>query len=314
MEHLPPWLRNVPLPPRPTKGGHASDDTPDWLREAAESAPPASSTPPPSRSAVDIDNDTPDWLRELQSEIGATPTGDTNLPVAPAHDTSDNTPDWMRDIAASEPARPASASGATGWLNSLSADDETAEEPEQETPPTTTSRIKMPVGATDWLRSIGQEIDSEEQPGRSSPPSEMIDDKSGVPDWLRDVSPDDIARAAEAEVESQIPEFSPQKAFDPLASNWLTDDPGLTSDASTVGADWVNSGGQAEAGNADIPAWLRDVSDLDSPDDRDPPRDPDSLPDWLRTSDSPEPPAPPADVDVPDWLRGAEAPQPPAPA
>ncbi|NTW97190.1 MAG: hypothetical protein HGB28_01405, partial [Oscillochloris sp.] len=307
MEHLPPWLRNVPLPPRPSTGGHATDDTPDWLREPAGSAP---SAPPAPHQAASADDDMPDWLRDLQSEIGATPTGDTNLPDAPTHGDSDDTPDWLRDAGTDTPAPPPSREvpdpfGATGWLQSLSPSAGSDDEPEPP-PTTTTSRIRMPVGATDWLRSIGQDLDAEDPKDPYRPQTELADDKSGVPDWLRDVSPSEIIETM-AESEPEASEPSPQPVFDPLASNWLTEDPGADADERTVASGWDNKPpAQGEALAADsIPAWLRDVApeSFDSPAIQERPRDPGSLPDWLSAPEGEDVRTPLVGADVPDWLR-----------
>ncbi len=310
MEHLPPWLRNLPLPPRP-----ASGDTPDWLRDVAPSAPPAPSTPPPpAKTASEPADDTPDWLRELQSEIGAAPTGDTYLPgVSPRRESGD-TPDWLRDVAAAEPATPARPApfGATGWLHSLSSSSENEDVPESEPKPeppptTTTSRIKMPVGATDWLRSIGQEADPAEPKTPRSSVSEMIDVKSGVPDWLRDVTPAEIQSVSSAEPVADDSPPPSQKVFDPLSSNWLTDEPVVTSDDRTVLADWASdASARAETVAADhVPDWLRDVAPVsfDAPSDQGGARDPGSVPDWLSGSGRDDSSAPQADTGVPDWLR-----------
>ncbi|MEI6776697.1 MAG: hypothetical protein WCK70_07330 [Chloroflexales bacterium] len=300
MEHLPPWLRNLPLPPRP-----ASGTTPDWLHDVVPSVSPTKTTPEP------VDN-TPDWLRELQSEIGAAPTGDTSLPgVSPHRDDSD-TPDWLRDVETSEPTAPTRPApfGATNWLHGLSSSSDSADVPEPEPKPeppstTTTSRnkIKMPVGATDWLRSIGQESD----PADVKPPqpslSEMIDVKSGVPDWLRDVSSAEIESISSSEPVADEPPS--QKVFDPLSSSWLTDEPAGTQDDRTVLANWADdASAQAETIAADgVPDWLRDVTPVsfDAPVDQGRLRDPGSVPDWLSGSDSPD--SSTTDSGVPDWLR-----------
>ncbi len=71
MEHLPPWLRNVPLPPPPTD----ADETPDWLRGID------SFTPPPSTAAH-----TPDWLTESAEQAEAA-----------------SIPDWLAELQAECP-------------------------------------------------------------------------------------------------------------------------------------------------------------------------------------------------------------------
>jgi hypothetical protein len=242
MEHLPPWLRNLPLPPRP-----ASPDVP---------------------TAGVADTDTPDWLRELQSEIASEPPPATDddwlaslrdSAAPPAQEPAADDADWLTGLRASAepPAEQPAADNDMDWLTGLQS---SAEPPAEQAPAaaesgqesTTNSRIKMPVGATDWLRSIGQDPDA-----KSEPLSEAISvplDESGVPDWLRDLSPEEVSRGVEAEV----PES--QSRFDPQASDWLTDDVPVP-DASTVSADPVDqrqTGGET-ADSGEVPDWLRDV-------------------------------------------------------
>ena len=296
MEYLPPWLRNLPLPPRP-----AADDMPDWLRGVTSSASPAPGTSPPAAPVSEPVDNTPDWLRELQSEIGAAPTGVTNLPGRSPRGDVDDAPDWLRDVASVEPVAPARPAPAD------------APEPEPEPPTTTTtSRIRMPVGATDWLRSIGQEPDPANPKVPRRPMSEMIDAQSGVPDWLRDVNPGDLESEPLPDSAAAAPPA--QMAFDPLASNWLTDASDTTNDDRTILADWAGDASAAAETVAatDVPDWLRDVApaSLDSPADQGRPRDSGSIPDWLSGSDRAGSSAPLAGADVPDWLRdvsGADA-------
>ncbi|NNJ10506.1 hypothetical protein EKD04_009215 [Chloroflexales bacterium ZM16-3] len=167
----------------------------------------------------------------------------------------------------------------------------------------------MPVGATDWLRSIGQEPDPDAPQEPERPPSDVIDDKSesGVPDWLRDVTPSEIIETMAEDV-SESNEPPSQSAFDPLASNWLTDDPGIADDDRTVAADWAgDTAAQAETIAAnDIPEWLRDVAPepFDPTADQPPLGGAGGFPDWLSAPEGDDRPASFADDnDVPDWLR-----------
>ncbi|MBX0327589.1 hypothetical protein K2Z83_07855, partial [Oscillochloris sp. ZM17-4] len=111
-----------------------------------------------------------------------------------------------------------------------------------------------------------------------------------------------------AEDQPSSPEPPPQAAFDPLASNWLTEEPGITDDDDrTVAADWaVGTDAQAETIAADnIPEWLRDVApeSFDSPDGESSPRDAGGLPSWLDAPEDDNLPSSFDNSDVPDWLR-----------
>ncbi len=102
--NLPPWLRGVPLPPRPPE---ATSGVFDSFEEM------------PGDQAADQSADLPDWLRGL-SETPA-------IPPAPAADESADLPDWLHGSSAETPAAPAQptppstsdrarSSGFTGWL------------------------------------------------------------------------------------------------------------------------------------------------------------------------------------------------------
>ncbi len=340
MEHLPPWLRNLPLPPRPASAASAADAVPAWLRDI-EGAP---TTPPPSAAAAPPDwlpaaeaapaggaaaDDVPDWLRDLQGELAS--TAELTAPEPAASD--EEVPDWLREIAAepapkpepqaARPERPAPP-GATSWLKGLASDTPPADEsaPPPAEPTTTTSRIRMPVGATDWLRSIGQETESSAQesadePSEPEPPADT--GESGVPDWLRDVTPEELASAVAADV----PDYEDDQLDQVAGPNWLAD---LAAEARPVdedsisGAvpDWLadltpagtDAAPNPPRGDVGVPNWLTAAADADEDE---------AAPDWLRNlaGDAAEPPpsstpsaAPkrtPVD-DVPAWLRDAEEP------
>jgi len=340
MEHLPPWLRNVPLPPRPASAAGAPAT---WLHDADDAAP-----------QVDAGAGLPDWLRDLQSEVEDTPPVPPRPPApAPreaAHSeaASDDVPDWLRDLEAEPPLPPATPTdrptpfGATSWLSALGQDDapppagEPSAEPPVE-PPTTTSRIRMPVGATDWLRSIGQEPDVEEELARAererSPAPD--EDKAEIPDWLRDVSAEELA--AEADSSPEAMQAPGSAAGDPPGQagrrgaeidaalldetvaasddvpDWLRDIvpademPGAARRPAGPPA-WLD--GDESAGDLDGPEWLRQFTG-DAP-SAPPPggQSSDAVPDWLRAADDPPPGrAPEAGRDEPpSWLRGADEP------
>ena len=333
MEHLPLWLRNLPLPARPASSADSSagSEMPDWLRELQSEVDASSELPFDTRAAAGA----PDWLANLEGDAST-----ANQAAPPA--------------SSEPPARP-QPFGATSWLASLGTSEAPpagrdapeppkAQDADQQT--STTSRVRMPVGATDWLRSIGQDPDR-----KSEPISEPLSasEESGVPEWLRDLSADEVARAVEAD----LPDSQPR--FDPQAPGWLADD-GRMPDASTVSANWARREAPADTASDDVPEWLRDVAeregaeqpqreesgrqperesltdlaggaevpawlrDLGEPPEAEPPASArDAAPDWLSAAD--EQPASPWDApaaqdeEVPSWLREAEqSPPPQAPA
>ena len=300
MEHLPLWLRNLPLPARPASSADSSagSEMPDWLRELQSEVDASSELPFDTGAAAGA----PNWLADLEGDAST-----ANQAAPPA--------------SSEPPARP-QPFGATSWLASLGASDVApadraapeppkAQDADQQT--STTSRVRMPVGATDWLRSIGQDPDR-----KSEPISEPLSasDESGVPEWLRDLSADEVARAVEAE----LPDSQPR--FDPQAPGWLADD-GRMPDASTVSANWARREPQADTASDDVPEWLRDVAEregseppqLEQPDARQPEHEAltnlaggAEVPAWLRDLGEPpeaEPPAPAHDASS-DWLSAAD--------
>ncbi|NJN15362.1 MAG: hypothetical protein HC822_03235 [Oscillochloris sp.] len=313
MNHLPPWLRNLPLPPKP----------------AAADAPVA----PPAGAAAPASSDTPDWLRDLEQEVEQ-PSSD----AAAAASGDTDTPDWLRDLAQEAEQMPPSDSdsalrsasfGATDWLRSIGAEgSDTPEQPETpeppaEPPPTTTSRIRMPVGATDWLRSIGQETDLDEELAASDQEFSGGDEpEPEVPDWLHDVTPEELISTSEAE------QMASREPDDPNVPDWLRDSPIDRADQSTVAADLEPAPlEETIAASDDVPDWLReivppeDLSAVESRRDRSEPpswlqdatsADDDfsagsDMPDWLQQVSSEEAPSEPAGG-APSWLRDADEP------
>ena len=287
MEHLPPWLRNLPLPPRPT--GHDE--------------------PAPSPS-VEAEADLPEWLRDLRREV----SDDARTGAAEA-------PDWLQNIDQPAPPLPAEPAprtpplGATSWLSGLGRDEPgtPAEPAPAGDQPTTSSRIRTPKGATDWLRSIGADLDDPSEP-LSGPISEPLD-PAGVPDWLRDLNADEVARAVEGELPA------------PREHEWTGNLAAETSsaDASTVPAQRTPSApiSQSSESLLEEPDWLREFMSPEeqkvapAPEARTDRAEDVEVPTWLReiTEESQGPPegqiqgAPPAEgKELPAWLRQAEAP------
>ena len=328
MEHLPPWLRNLPLPPAPT--GHA------------EPAPPAS---------AEDEAEVPEWLRDLRREV----SDDTRSGAA-------EVPEWLRDIAQPAPPPPAEPAprtpplGATSWLSGLGRDEPgtPAEPAPAGDQPTTSSRITLPSGATDWLRSIGPDPDAPSEP-LSGPISEPLD-PGALPDWLRDLNADEVARAVEGE--------SPAPPEREKPGNLAAETP--SADASTVPAqrapaapishpseslleepDWLREFMAPEeqkvgpapearsdrAEDAEVPTWLREITEASqgSPAGQiqgAPPAEGKERPAWLREAAEAEAPTPseelpawlqeaaetpPPEREVPAWLRDAPAEPAPGP-
>ncbi len=305
MEHLPPWLRNLPLPTPPA--GHAE------------------TAPPPSAGA---DEEVPEWLRDLRREVSDE-----------ARTGSAEAPEWLRDVeppSAPPPAAPSPRTpplGATSWLSDLGHDKpEAPTEPASAADqPTTSSRVKMPVGATDWLRSIGQDPDAPSEP-LSGPISEPLD-ASGLPDWLRDLNADEVARAVEGETPphdrpiaetpsadaSTVPTQRSPSAPTPPSTESLPEEPDWLREFMAPEKQKAPPPPEAHAADdAEVPTWLREIAEASegSPEsDRSvaAPEEESELPTWLRDAAQAEAPA--GGEEIPAWLReAAEAPQPPASA
>ena len=253
MEHLPPWLRNVPLPPRPA--GYAADD------EEQEAAPT--------------------WLRELQEEVDERPS-----------------------------SAPPQAFGATSWLQSLSqaeqevqdVDDFLPAEPPIDSQP---KHVRMPSGATDWLKSIGEESSpsaEDEQAADAAEAAEAAEAADSVPEWLRDVSPEELERDIASVSESEPREASFEEALP--EPDWLPVDPPASEKSDAP--DWLQDGDalpspSSSQADSSIPTWLREI---EVPPEMGGGRPPDEeVPDWLRADDLDQPEPAEERSDVPTWLR-----------
>jgi hypothetical protein len=312
--HLPPWLQDVPLPPRPpdvdqpASGAPLFAGLPEWLRDEDEAPPPPtpdwlSQTPEPSHPE-------PDWL-PVPDQTVHPPTETTAPPeVSP--------PSWLQSLretivppeeeAGAEPT-PFTFAGEPGDVpqTGTGSDIEAPSWLIGEQP--TRSDGGEDVEAPSWL--IGEQLDhgsdeSPEQPaGSTFPPASGAVDESiepvDLPAWLRELPIDNAAQASPSPQTASRGEELPA---------WLRqDEPSTTAlpeDARSAG---------------DLPDWLRDIAATPSAPPAAPPAS--DLPDWLRdiAAQPPAPPAaPPAPVaetappagDLPDWLRDIAA-QPPAP-
>ncbi len=278
MEHLPPWLRNVPLPPPPA----GDDETPAWLRgidSLAPPTPPAATNPPDWLNTEESVSDAagvPDWLADLQSEVSDPLAAAT--PAAP----------WLEGVQPEPPAERPSTFGATGWLSGLGGEPQSGVDPAPEPPPTTSSRIRMPVGPTDWLRSMGHEEATDEPPAPERPESAPADIDSGVPDWLRELSEEEIDEITETFTE---PPASPAL---PAAT------PKPVSPPESTFADWLDEVLELPSPDRPTVVSANDETVLAS-----------EVPEWL-TSDQPALPPEPSAVDLPAWLQNIAGDEPPA--
>ncbi len=323
-----------PAAPPPDSG----TDLPGWLRTGASSVLDDAS----ARSSSD---DLPDWLR-----TDASPVPDD----IPADTTGTDLPDWLwGDASPAPPDIPAQASrdDLPDWLRSTPSESATTSDPFQSPSVSadeqTTPRVRMPVGATDWLRSLGEESDTDkDRPDIAEEPIAEDMPEQGIPDWLRNVSPDELARdiaAAEPERSAYDQQQNADLPPDSVQSaDWLVDS------ATALSAMAQSSDLDALAEPA-LPDWLRDVSpdelerDIASVQSEPSPVSPDlapglpnwlrdissgederdsgiadssarvddrnarsaQLPDWLVTPSDAQPPDPTASV--PEWLQDASA-------
>ncbi len=287
MEHLPPWLRNVPLPPPPTD----ADDTPDWLRGIDSFTPPPSTAartpdwltePAEQTEAASI----PDWLAELQAEV-----------TDPLAESGAQTP-WIGDVKPEPTAERPSAFGTADWLQGS----------DDEPPPTTSSRLRMPVGPTDWLRSMGHEEEGESAAQEPAAEAANLDLDSGVPDWLRELSEEEITQAlATTTPEPSSTVTAANTPSEPEPADWLSELDCLSSDTKAPTRDWLQEGTANDETilATNVPEWLTPDQPL-TPETSAP-----DLPPWLQNIAGDEPPAAPGSVrlDLPSWLLEEDSPQ-----
>ncbi|MGC8801693.1 MAG: hypothetical protein ACP5UR_15780, partial [Chloroflexus sp.] len=271
MEHLPPWLRNVPLPPAPDE----DDVTPAWLRGIDSLTPP----PPPAVAVP------PDWLTADEPMAEAT-----------------SVPDWLAELQA-EVSDPLADAQSAAWLRDADSGPSGEAVPPVEPPPTTSSRLRMPMGPTDLLRSIGYEeaLEPASEPSLESEVPADVD--TGVPDWLRELSNEEITEAfATAPSEPSLPTSEPaakaESISEPALDDWLKELDRIVPETSST--DWSANvaPGDETVFAPDAPAWLdpnqsaaSDTSAFD-------------LPPWLQNVAGDEPPVAAGSVrlDLPTWL------------
>jgi hypothetical protein len=350
--HLPPWLQDVPLPPRPpdvdqpASGAPLFAGLPEWLRDEDEAPPPPtpdwlSQTPEPSHPE-------PDWLPVPDQTVHPPTETTAPLEVSP--------PSWLQSLretivppeeeAGAEPT-PFTFTGEPGEVPQTGSSSAEVEVPswligEQPTGSGSGKDVEAPswligeqptrsgggedVEAPSWL--IGEQLDrgfdeSAEQPADSAfPPASGAVDESvesvDLPAWLRELPVDNASQASPAPQTASRGEELPA---------WLRQD-----EPTTASPEDSRSAG-------DLPNWLRDIAAAPPV----PPAAPGApvaettplagdLPDWLRDIAA-APPAPPAAPpvppaapvapvaettppagDLPDWLRDIAAAPPVPPA
>jgi hypothetical protein len=309
-QHLPPWLRGVPLPPQPPgpAASHAPDAPAPW-----SDLPASSSTP---------SEDIPDWLKELSAataegasdlEAEPEPPRDLSSPISAessagelpelfrdsdqgrelAQSEASSLPDWLRGAFTETPAEtPAGAETLPSWLTGLTPDKTDTTPPAQ---PTGDQSDTLPA----WLSDVsptGSAPTSGEEP--SARPQEEADplsglpspveqadrqpsldaaelDETGIPGWLRDIPADEIRRVMESDDEISVEPFS----FGESATQ------------------------QTGESGKDVPAWLAGISG-DSGEAAD------SGPSWLGglADDSAQQSSAANPPDVPLWLQDLDTP------
>ncbi len=307
--HLPPWLQDVPLPPRPPDVDQLAGSAPlfaglpEWLRDEDEAPPPV--TPDWLVQTPELSHPEPDWL-PVPDQTVHPPTETTAPPeVSP--------PSWLQSLRATI-VPPAEEAGAEPTPFTF------ADEPGDVPQTGSGSDIEAPswligeqptgsgsgedVEAPSWLiggpldhgsdESPEQHVDSAFPPasGTADEPVEPVD----LPAWLRELPVDNASQASPALQTASRGEELPA---------WLRDiaaqPPAPPAAPSAPGAEPALPAG-------DLPDWLTgalSTPDIPSAEEKPvaPPSTPSDLPDWLQTTD-----APPGAAGLPDWLRGAEVP------
>ena len=334
--HLPPWLQDVPLPPRPPNvdqpagGAPLFAGLPEWLRD--ENEIPSSTTPDWLSQTPAPPHPEPDWL-PVPDQTAHLPSETTALPeVSP--------PSWLQSLretivppekeAGNEPLPSTFATkpgdvpqtGSSGsemevpsWLIGEQLDrgsDESAEQPASSAfPPLSGAADETvePVDLPAWLRELP--VDNASQ---LSPSSRIASRGEELPAWLRQDEPSITASPEDSRSASDLPD-------------WLRD---IAAVPPAPPAAPVAPVAETAPPASDLPDWLRDIAAqpaaspaaLSAPVAETAPPASD-LPDWLRDIAA-VPPAPPAAPvapvaetappasDLPDWLRDIAA-QPPAP-
>ncbi|KPV49079.1 hypothetical protein SE17_34635, partial [Kouleothrix aurantiaca] len=313
-QKLPPWLRDVPLPPRPRANETApqsaapvpeaasaptspASDLPDWLRDvsAEPTGTPSSAASTPAASA----NDLPDWLRDFSN----TPTGagtqapssagDQNQPGRPASAANNALPDWLQDLGGNgAPAAPAQANDIPeradlpDWLREV----QDATPPPVTPPASAAPEAPAPSGEAmpSWLAGLADSETSAPNAWAPSPEpaaQRAPDDEQGMPNWLRPDAPASMGPAAAAQPSWLQPDDLPAQPQGPAPSasededtlpSWLRSTPEDQSSSDNLAPFTLDDPGDT-GGRAAPPrsSWLSNELEDDA-----------GMPSWLQPGDA----------------------------
>jgi len=324
---LPPWLRDVPLPPRPRGlDEHAAPaqpappgpvvEPPAWLGAVPAEAGQAAPATPPA--------DTPDWLG-----------GESQPPTPAGTRNQSDLPDWLRDSQANQPASSGSTEQLPSWLQDITGTAAAPEPPSPDLPaagPTSEANLPnwlresqgdAPTAASeqlpDWLRDMAGDTPIQEEPAFSGEPTTWPQEQptdagpaegEHIPDWLRDQHPDVPPPATQpgvfddpfADLDRPSQPAADRGAAatnDSTTPNWLPDSSANAGEIDSTVEPFTfeeSPGAASNAGTSSLPAWLGSGDDAEDTSA--------TLPDWLRDTGGqaagPNEPAAPADA--PDWL------------
>ncbi len=270
-KQMPPWLRGVPLPPRPPEaavelrpaspsapaspafGSTDPGGIPDWLSELADSTTPSSTdsslSPLPPEPAQDL----PAWLANLGGSIDPVESSTASA------DSDEDIPAWLRTSEPSSPASPpappssgrlSSASGFTGWLSTGAESDTPSSVPPVPTP--ASPPIKETRAAEELPAWLSSQVNSGDGNDQGDEP---------LPDWLQSLEPQPADRSSETlpappswmnEPAPRSPEVRVQPPAETSTPSWLQSSVPSTPPEPT--ADDADDG---------LPSWLQSISDDD---------------------------------------------------
>lgn len=334
MEHLPPWLRDLPLPACPpsrqrsrAEGASAPQKEAVEQQESPAAAPfmfspEAAPDTTPIGAISGGETAIPDWLRDLQGELDET----------------------AADLPAVSRRAPASAR--------------------------LSQSLKKPTGATDLLRSMGlEEAKASFEPLKASPTASMEagsskPQKEELPidnslDWLHDVTPEELERdiqqiedlpsgparspVRQPHLDSHSLDFlgadiGPPTGTGQLIPSWLSDEsePGPPAEELFDKPSWLQASSapakevpsSKSPSTSDFPSWLQSTPKAAKPKAASSSTTTSDVPSWLRiapeeidsktgvslsnTISEPTIQEPEIKADLPSWLQGREEKVPPA--
>ncbi len=295
-EHLPAWLRGIPLPPRPSDAGEPSPDTPatpssqaSWLDAEPQTSEQAAASMPSwladlGEEDTSAAGDVPDWLHVAESDTASSSvSGDVDVP------------DWLSDLG--EPEAPSMQQPSTGdvpdWMQRASS--ETSETPVD----------NQSEAVPDWLRDLGE----------PEAPSMQQSSTGDVPDWMQQESAhadsaetQDVPNWLSADINdtaNQVPAEQPDEEDLP---DWLRADLESTersgSEPVADTPDWLHDL-DANVGSSSTPTWS---SQTPTDVERNTPTDSDdtSAPNWLHDLDATDVHASSSSEAASEWLPASE--------